>query len=245
MEETPSEYTTAGLAAAVGYSVQQVRDLERVGAIPPAVRQANGYRRFGPDHFIALRAYRDLASAVGPVEARNALREARTLPYDQAVARIVALHVGLSRSREDTLAALRALDAIVSESAGEATPTPADAMTITELAAAIGVRSSTLRFWEQEGLITPDRVTSLNVRRYPLAAIREARIIAALRAGGYRIPALRAVMNSLREFQDLDNARDTLRARLQEIATRSHALLRAGADIANLVDKAGPCCTPR
>ena len=32
-------------------------------------------------------------------------------------------------------------------------------MTITELAAALGVRASTLRFWEQEGLVSPDRVT--------------------------------------------------------------------------------------
>ena len=63
--------TTGRLAAAGGYSVQQVRDLERLGVIPPAVRMLNGYRRFGPEHVTALRAYRALAVAVGPVEARS------------------------------------------------------------------------------------------------------------------------------------------------------------------------------
>ena len=41
-------YTTSGLAAASGYSVQQVRDLERLGVTPPAKRQPNGYHHFGP-----------------------------------------------------------------------------------------------------------------------------------------------------------------------------------------------------
>ena len=35
---------TAQLSRASGYSVQQVRDLERLGVIPPAAREQNGYR---------------------------------------------------------------------------------------------------------------------------------------------------------------------------------------------------------
>ncbi|GAB11386.1 putative MerR family transcriptional regulator [Gordonia araii NBRC 100433] len=228
-------YTTGSLATAAGYSVQQVRDLERLGVIPPAQRGANGYRRFGSRHLAALRAYRDVATAVGPVVARDAMRDAQTLPQDEAVARIVVLHVGLARSRERTLAALRALDGILRENAIEAEPTPADVMTITELAEAIGVRSSALRFWEQEGLLLPERATGLGIRRYPLAAIRDARIIAALRAGGYRIPAVREVLESIRDFDDAAAAREALAARLRSIAERSSALLRAGTGIADLI----------
>lgn len=230
-------YTTGGLASATGYSVQQVRDLERLGVIPPAMRKSNGYRRFDSKHITALRAYRYLAVAVGPVVARSTMREARDLPYDEAIARVVALHVGLARSRDDTLAALRALDGIVDEIAHDAAPMPADSMSITELSTALGVRSSTLRFWEQQGLVTPERATALNARSYPLAAIRDARIVAALRAGGYRIPAVKAVMDSLRTIEGTDDARDALQNRLRTLATQSEALLRAGTDIADFLSR--------
>ena len=60
---------TIDVARASGYSVQQVRDLERFGVIPPATRSANGYRSYEPIHVLALRGYRALADAVGPVNA--------------------------------------------------------------------------------------------------------------------------------------------------------------------------------
>ncbi|MGV1005942.1 MAG: MerR family transcriptional regulator [Candidatus Nanopelagicales bacterium] len=230
--EAVGTYTTSRLAAASGYSVQQVRDLERLGVIPPATRQPNGYRRFGPAHLTGLHAYRQLAVAVDPVNARITMTEARQLPYDEAIARVVALHVDLARARDDTISALRALDSIVEEDRSIATPTSADAMSITELAAALGVRSSALRFWEQQGLLAPERTTRLGTRSYPVAAIRDARIVAALRAGGYRIPAVQAVIGSLRSLNP-GNARHALQERLRTIATRSDALLRAGTAIAD------------
>ncbi len=228
-------YSTSRLSCVSGYSGQQIRDLERVGVILPARRQPNGYRQFARPHLIALRAYRNLAVAVGPVAARATMREIRGLPRDEAVARIVGLHVRLARSREDTLAALRALDAIVDESAQDAPALPADSMTITELSLALGVRSSTLRFWEQEGLVTPVREGAARVRSYPPDAVRDARIVAALRSGGYRIPAVRAVMTSLLAAHGSAEARDALQGRLQTIAAQSAALLRAGTDLADLL----------
>lgn len=72
--------------------------------------------------------------------------EIRDRPANEAIAFIVALHVELARSRDDTIAALHALDDIVEESTHDAFAVPADAMSITELSAALGVRSSTLRF---------------------------------------------------------------------------------------------------
>lgn len=230
-----ARYTTSRLAATAGYSVQQVRDLERLNVIPPAVRQPNGYRQFTTVHVTALRAYRQLALSVGPVIARATMREIRDLSHEEAVARILALHVDLARSRDDTLTALRALDSIVDESTHEAAPAPHDSMSITELSAALGVRSSTLRFWEQQGLITPERPEGLSARRYPPGAVRDARIVAALRAGGYRIPAVHAVMASLQAMDDTSEARDALQDRLQNIAAQSEALLLAGTDIAGLL----------
>ncbi|WP_203135551.1 MerR family transcriptional regulator [Microbacterium sp. JZ31] len=228
-------YSTSRLAAISGYSAQQIRDLEHLGVIPPAIRQSNGYRRFTIAHVTALRAYRQLTIAVGAVAARATMRGIRRLPADEATAGIVALHVDLARSRADTIAALDALDRIVDETARDAPAAPGDTMSITELSAALGVRSSTIRFWEQQGLITPEREGRLAVRRYPPDAVRDSRIVAALRAGGYRIPAVHAVMTSLWALDDGTDARNALQERLQDIAVRSDALLRAGTDLSDLL----------
>ena len=216
--------------------MQQVRDLERLGVLPPAVRRPNGYRSFGSTHAAALRAYRQLAEAAGPVEARAVLRDVWTLPLDQAVARIVLLHVALAEARTAALAGLEALDRIVDEARSEAPARPEDAMTITELADAIGVRTSTLRFWEAERLLTAERVSERGRRRYLLSAIRVARVIAALRAAGYGIPAIREVLPSIGAL-DERRARDALELRLQTIARQSLGLVAAGSDIVKLLER--------
>ncbi|MEU1177012.1 MerR family transcriptional regulator [Streptomyces sp. NPDC005820] len=223
---------TVDVARESGYSVQQVRDLERLGVIPPAARSANGYRSYTPVHVHALRAYRGLAGAVGPVEARELLARVRTEPLVEAASAISAVHVRLAREREEVLRAQEALRAIRREAGNGEPEAGSDAMTITELAAALGVRPSTLRFWEQEGLVAPERVTSLRARRYGVTAIRAARVVAALRGSGYGIAAVREITGSLDRLDGLEETGLLLRRRLDRIADRTVALLRAGADLA-------------
>ncbi|MGP4002218.1 MerR family transcriptional regulator [Streptomyces sp. 8N706] len=226
---------TVDVARESGYSVQQVRDLERLRVIPPAPRSSNGYRSYTPIHVHALRAYRGLAGAVGPVAARQMLTELRTETIAEAASAINAVHVRLARERDEALRAQQALGAIQAEANTPEFEHESDAMTITELAGALGVRPSTLRFWEQEGLVIPERVTSLRARRYGLSAIRAARIVAALRGTGYSIPAVREIMGSLHQLDGLGETRRILRQRLDQIATRTVALLRAGADLEAVV----------
>lgn len=226
---------TAEVARATGYSVQQVRDLEAAGVLAPADRRANGYRRFSSGHVRDLSTYRELATAVGPVAARATMRDVRQLPADEAVALVGALHRRLGDERAEVLAALRALRVIDAERDG--TDEPEDAMTIRELAGALNVRSSTLRYWEQCGLVSPERIPTPagTARHYPAHAVREARITAALRGAGYRIPEVRAAIVALREYRDVADPLDVLRARLGDVARRQLALLRAGAALAEVV----------
>lgn len=76
--------------------MQQVRALGRLDVISSAPRQPNGCRHFGPEHITGLRAYRHLAVAVGLVVARGTMQETRDLPFDEVIARVVALQVGLA-----------------------------------------------------------------------------------------------------------------------------------------------------
>ncbi|WP_438490301.1 MerR family transcriptional regulator [Streptomyces sp. S186] len=238
---------TVDVAVASGYSLQQVRDLERLGVIPPTARSSNGYRAYTPLHVQALRAYRGLARAVGPVAARQLLTELRTATIAEAASAVSAVHVRLARERDEALRAQQALRAIQAEEhaptsrsvsdARSATEgaTGRDTMTITELAGALGVRPSTLRFWEQEGLVSPERVTSLRARRYGLSDIRAARIVVALRNAGYGIPAVREIIGSLRSLTGLGETEGVLQQRLDQIAARTVALLEAGTDLAAVV----------
>lgn len=239
-EATPM--TTAAAASAVGYSVQQVRDLEARGVIAVAARSPSGYRRFSAEHIRSLRAYRDLAYAVGPVEARRAMRDIRLQPRDQAAALICEFHVRLNAEREQALSARHALESISAETTTDAKPVEDDSMTITELSQALGVRPSTLRFWEKVGLVAPDRVATRagTARRYTLTAIREARITAALRAAGYRVPDVQKAITAIRDLADASDSLAALDARLDSIAQRTLALLRTGSLLAELIEPHSP-----
>lgn len=232
---------TSAVAAASGYSAQQVRDLEALGVIPAAERAPNGYRRFSAAHVRALRAYRELAHAVGPVDARHAMREIRLTAPGPGAAVVGGLHARLNGERERAVAARRALAAVRAEAATDAEPVDADSMTITELSYALGVKASTLRFWEKAGLVAPERVATRagTARRYPLAAIREARVTAALRAGGHRVPDVREAVAALRGLGDVSRSLAALDAHLDALTRRTLALLRAGALLAEIIES-GP-----
>lgn len=217
--------TTAAAGRQVGYSTQQVRDLERLGVIPVAERGENGYRRYGPSHILALRAYRALAAAIGPVPARRLMPALIHDPIETAAERIDDLHVDLARSRGHLREALRGLDAVLADRA--AVFDERDAMTIGELADALGVRTSALRHWEEEGLIAPDRSARSGARRYGARAVSEARIVAALRSGGYPLPPIARVLGQLRTDGMTDDTRALLEERLADLTRRSVALLEA------------------
>lgn len=227
--------TTATLGAFAGYSTQQVRDLERLGVIPRAERGANGYRRYRDEHLVALRAYRALAASVGPVPARRLMPALITAPVEEAAEAIDGLHVAIATDRDRVREALRGLEAVLAD------PTVVfearDAMTIGELAGALGVRTSALRHWEEEGLIGPDRTTAGRARRYGGRAIMEARIVAALRSGGYPLPAIASVLDGLGSDGPTDELRELLNRRLSDITRRSVALLDAAAHLHALLTR--------
>lgn len=198
---------------------------------PPADRGANGYRRYEHRHAVALRAYRDLASAIGPVAARVLMPELVTATVELAAERIDDLHAGIADERRRVREALRGLDAAVTDA--EDVFEDADAMSISELAGALGVRASALRHWEREGLVRPDRTAV--VRSYGAAAITEARIVAALRSGGYGIPLVAEILDQVRVHGLTADAQRVLTERLAAITRRSVALLSAASALHALV----------
>lgn len=221
--------TTAAVGRIVGYSTQQVRDLERLGILPAAERGANGYRQYTDRHIVALRAYRSLAAAIGPVVSRQIMPVLIDSPLDVAAETIDDLHADIALSRARVREALRGLDAVLSDATEVFDDR--DVMLIGELAQALGVRASALRHWETEGLVHPDRSDGSPARRYDARAITEARIVAALRSGGYPIPPIARVLDQLRAHGLTAEARALLNQRLADLSRRSVALLEAAGEL--------------
>ena len=224
---------TLEVARRAGCSVQQVRKLEAAGVLPPVPRTSSGYRRYAEGHLSSLLAYQALALGIGPVAARELMRtlHAGANP-DQALALLDAAHALLAQEREGIALAAEAVRLIGQEPLGEVTD--ADAMTVGELATAIGVTAPTLRHWEAEGLLRPAR-TGGGARSYTPRDVRDARLVQQLRLAGYGIPSVREVLASL--FAGT-GAAQTLDRRVEAVDARSRALVRAAAHLDLLLDPA-------
>lgn len=217
---------TIDVARRVGCSVQHLRDLERDGVIPPAARTPSGYRSWSAVHVRSAVAYRELTQAVGPVRAKELLQALHDQPLAAFLAMLDDAHAQLARERRDLQAAREAVASIAAEPLGE--PRPSDAMTISELAEALGTTPATLRHWEAEGLLAPDREGSGRIRTYSAVQVRDARVVHQLRIAGHPIPQLRAVLRQLLDPGVSGEALHTaFRVRDQQLTRRSHALLRA------------------
>ncbi|MEY9996870.1 DNA-binding transcriptional MerR regulator [Streptomyces sp. V4I8] len=214
---------TGDVARRAGYSVQQVRNLERDGVLPPATRTAKGYRVYGEIHLRSALAYRALAAGTGPTEARKIVRAAHQSPVPRFLALLDAAHAQLDAERTALRQAEDAARAISSEPLEDVRAS--DSMSVSELAAALGVRPSTLRHWDAEGVVVPDRDPVRGTRRYMPAQVRDARIVHQLRKAGYRIAPLRALMPELRRTHRSEEVASALAGRDADITARSKALL--------------------
>jgi len=234
---------TVDVARRVGCSVQQVRNLERDGVLPPAERSPSGYRRYGEEHVRSGVAYRLLTTGVGPVEAKKLLRAAHDEPTDHLLELLDQAHARLHVERRDLQLARRAVESISTEPLSP--PRSADSMTISEVADALGVPSSTLRHWEAEALLMPQRDRN-DARSYPPVAVRDARIVHQLRLAGYPIPRLRVIMTQLRHLGRLDDFDGALAERQRTLTVRSRALHEAAAALNTVTghDSSGPSTLP-
>lgn len=223
---------TADVARRAGCSVQLVRDLERDGVLESPTRTPSGYRAWTEIHALAAATYVVLAAGVGPAEAKKIIRVARAGTESDLLALVDMAHARLDNERRDVHLARDAVATISAEPLDDVRPD--DAMTISELAAALAVPTSTLRYWDRQGLLTPARAVRGRARIYTPADVRDARIVHQLRLAGYRIPPLRVLMPALRQRARTSDITAALRARDAHINSRSRALLQAASGLLTL-----------
>lgn len=234
------------LARQAGISVQQVRNYEQAGLLPTAARPAGCHRQFDDTHRRALVAARAIIAAYGWDDAVTILAAVHRDDLQAAVAHVDRAHAQLAPQRERIHQALRAVEIVVRQPDDQephiATAldqlTPVSVLRIGQLAHLLGVRTSTLRFWERAGLIRPARERATGYRTYDRTAARDAHLVHLLRQGDFPMTIIRAALDEMHSTPDgrPDRVRAELHRREQQLHQRSLGRLRANAVLTAYID---------
>lgn len=188
---------TIDLAHEGNISVQQVRNYEASGFIPPVERSPSGYRLYTQQHLVALKTARILVGGYGWQRSRAIMGAIHEGKLSVALALIDERHAELANKRlqvEQTLAALHALTA---QSAALPGTRHSQRLRVGEAAKQVGVRVSALHFWEQQGLLHPGRDQSSHYRLYDEQQMRCLRVVALLREAGYGFDVIHTTLDEL------------------------------------------------
>jgi DNA-binding transcriptional MerR regulator len=234
-----SSLHTRDLALAGGISVQQVRNYEASGLIPPVQRSPSGYRLYTWQHLAALKTVKSMVPGYGWPRTR-AIMHALTLgDLPAALAMIDERHAELASRRlqmEETLSALRRVAAGSASLQGTSHP---ERLRVGEAAKQVGVRVSALHFWEQQGLLHPVRERYSRYRLYDEHQMRRLRVVALLRDAGYRFNLIQSVLDELAAGRP-EQAILALEQRREELTRTSWLCIEALTSFHHYVSEFGP-----
>ncbi|WP_200303969.1 MerR family transcriptional regulator [Streptomyces adelaidensis] len=211
------------LARLAGVSTQQIRNYEEAGVLPPVPRSASGYRVFGDAHRRALLTYRVLSRGYGAVVATRVMRTVHDGDVPGALALVDEAHAALHAERVSLRAASEALETLAGERPED--DVPGTDLLIGEVAALLGVRTSTLRVWEAAGLLSPRRERGTGYRHYAPDEVRDARFILSLRRNHYLLDQIRPVLDDLRLEGGTSALRSAIGTRHAALTTLTTAML--------------------
>ncbi|MEU2087607.1 MerR family transcriptional regulator [Nocardia beijingensis] len=216
------------LAREHGLSAQAIRNYDDAGILPPAERSETGYRRYTLLHAQALRAFLALRGGHGHQQAMGIMRAANRGDIESVYRLIDAAHVALLAERDTRTEVAKALSSL-----STATPAPLHGrpLTVGELARRIRVHPATLRTWENQGILHPERDRGTGYRQYGPDCVRDAEIARQLRRGGYQLAQVAQFIEALREAGGADALRAFLDSWQARLTARSRNLLAGAAQL--------------
>lgn len=190
-------YRTAQLARIAGVHPNTVRLYEKLGFIPAAQRQPNGYRVFTELHLRQML----LARTALQIELLQrglrkkivcAVRLSAAGRYDEALALAQGYLDGIEAERRNAEEAVRIAQGILARPS-EAARAP---LRRSEAAQELGLTAETLRNWERNGLVSSMRGEG-GFRVYAPQELRTLKVIRALRCAGYSLEAILRMLQQL------------------------------------------------
>lgn len=217
---------TKELAEAVQISVQQVRNYEAEGFLPPVERSTAGYRQYTHQHLVALQTTRLLIASYGWQKAQRIMQAVHSGRPADALALIDSHHADLDRTRRHLEESLATLTVLAAQLPAPKPTRLSQKLRVRAAADRVGVPISTLRFWEQQGLLHPRRDPTSNYRLYDERELRRLDIVALLRQAHYDFPAIRTALAELEAGQP-QKALAAVEQRRDDLARRSWHCVQA------------------
>ncbi|MGW4122837.1 MerR family transcriptional regulator [Nocardia sp. NPDC004711] len=228
------------LAREHGLSAQAIRNYDEAGVLPPTERSDTGYRLYTPLHAQALRAFLALRRGHSHQPAIDIMRAINRRDTEAAYRVIDATHLALHTERATRADVARALHSL-------STPIPPDTtrrpLTVGELARRLDLHPATLRTWETEGILHPERDRATGYRHYGPDCVRDAEIARQLRRGNYQLSQITQFLDALRTAGGTAALTVFLDAWQERLTTRSRDLLTGAAQLdtyLTLLDQRGP-----
>ena len=180
------------IAKKLNISTSALRHYESWGIVPPPLRRPNGYRMYTEEHVAYFECIRAMYMGFGMDTVRKIMPLIQQKKLTEALWVVNQVQVNLHNDKRRAEQALKVLE--LEELEGFSTRYHKDWYTIGEVAEEIDVASSTLRHWENEGLIEPQRDLESGYRKYSRADVRRLLIIRTLRSAVYSLDIVREVL---------------------------------------------------
>jgi len=244
VEESGRTYRPVDLARAVGLSPAQIRNYEQFGFIPEAERTPTGYRIYTDRHLNALHAARTIQTGYGWQRALDAMQAVHVGEHAAALAVADERHAALHTQRAQVTQAIAGLATAqrdVGTVLGIRIPR-GHTISIGQAAAALGVNTSAIRYWETRGVIQPGRSTN-GRRRYDNRQLQQLQLIKLLRDINYRFDTIATVVDNLTDPTGTRATR-ALEERRQRINTASTNTAKATRTLLDYIENRSALATP-
>ncbi|MFD1739352.1 MerR family transcriptional regulator [Bacillus salitolerans] len=184
------------IAKKLNISTSALRHYESWGIVPKVERKENGYRIYTKEHIAYFECIRAMNTGFG----MKVIRETMPLIQQKKITDALWLVSKVqAKLYEDKMKAELALNVLELDNLDEIVNpfSKKNWYSIGEAAKAIGVANSTLRHWEKEGLILPERDDESGYRIYNKSDIRKLVVIRTLQSAVYSLDVVREVLGEM------------------------------------------------
>jgi len=181
------------IARKLGISTSALRHYESWGIVPKVARKENGYRVYTAEHVAYFECIRAMNSGFGMNVIREIMPLIQKKQITNALWKVNEVQAQLYKDKKKAEQALNvmeqdSLDAMINPMENKKW------YTIGEAAEIIDVAPSTLRHWEHEGLIEPERDMESGYRKYTKNDLRKLLVIRTLQKAVYSLEVVREIL---------------------------------------------------
>jgi len=189
------ELSPIDIAKNLDVGTSALRHYEKWGIVPEAIRKANGYRIYTEEHEAYFQCIRAMYHGFGMAVVRKIMPMIQQNKFTSALWEVNKAQADLFQRKEQ---ATKALEILKPENMQRfMDKRNKEWYTIGEVEKEIEVPATTLRHWEKEGLIKPDRDPESGYRMYNHEDIRRLLIIRTVQSSVYLLDSVREVMEKI------------------------------------------------